>query len=195
MPRGPGLQELKLTSTERERLLEWTRRHKSAQALALRSRIVLAAADGHTNRAVAHQLRVTGQTVGKWRSRFLQRRLDGLLDEPRPGAPRQIGDQQVEALIAKTLHERPESATHWSSRLMAEASGLSQTALVRIWHAFGDCSRIAPRLSSSPPIRCSSRRSGISSVCILIRRRKRWCCASTRRARSRRSIGRNRCCQ
>ena len=112
MPRGPALQELKLTSMERERLLEWTRRHKSAQALALRSRIVLAAADGHTNRAVAHQLRVTGQTVGKWRSRFIKRGLDGLLDEPRPGAPRQIGDQQVEAVIAKTLHERPEGATH-----------------------------------------------------------------------------------
>jgi len=119
---------------ERERLLEWTRRHKSAQALALRARIVLAAAEGHTNRAVAHQLRITGQTVGKWRRRFLGLRLEGLLDEPRPGAPRQIGDQQVEAVIAKTLHERPEGATHWSSRLMAEASGLSQTAVVRIWY-------------------------------------------------------------
>jgi len=137
MPRGPALQALRLTDTERERLLEWTRRHKSTQALALRARIVLAAAEGHTNRAVAQQLRVTGQTVGKWRSRFMTLRLDGLLDEPRPGAPRQIGDEQVEAVIAKTLHERPEGATHWSSRLMAQASGLSQTAVVRIWHAFG----------------------------------------------------------
>ena len=100
MPRGPALQELRLTDMERERLLEWTRRHKSAQALALRARIVLAAAEGHTNRAVAHQLRITGQTVGKWRRRFLGLRLEGLLDEPRPGAPRQIGDQQVEAVIA-----------------------------------------------------------------------------------------------
>jgi transposase len=137
MARGPRLQELKLTDTERERLLEWTRRHKSAQALAMRARIVLAAAEGHRNGAVADQLRITAQTVGKWRSRFARLRLDGLLDEPRPGAPRQIGDEQVEALIAKTLHERPEGATHWSSRLMAEASGLSQTAVVRIWHAFG----------------------------------------------------------
>ncbi len=137
MARGRALQELKLTTTERERLLEWTRRHKSAQALALRSRIVLAAADGHTNRQIARQLRVTGQTVGKWRSRFLQRRLDGLLDEPRPGAPRRIGDAEVEAVIARTLHERPEKATHWSSRLMADASGLSQSAVVRIWRAFG----------------------------------------------------------
>jgi transposase len=137
MPRGRALQELKLTSGERERLLEWTRRHKSAQALALRSRIVLAAAEGHANREVARQLRVTGQTVGKWRGRFLKLRLDGLLDEPRPGAPRRIEDAQVEAVIAKTLHEQPEGATHWSSRLMAEASGLSQTAVVRIWRAFG----------------------------------------------------------
>jgi transposase len=137
MPRGRALLELKLTSGERERLLEWTRRHKSAQALALRSRIVLAAAEGHANREVARTLRVTGQTVGKWRGRFLKLRLDGLLDEPRPGAPRRIGDAQVEAVIAKTLHERPEGATHWSSRLMAEASGLSQTAVVRIWRAFG----------------------------------------------------------
>ena len=124
MARGRALQELKLTTTERERLLEWTRRHKSTQALALRSRIVLAAADGHANRQIARQLRVTGQTVGKWRSRFLQRRLDGLLDEPRPGAPRRIGDADVEAVIARTLHERPEEATHWRSRLMAAASGL-----------------------------------------------------------------------
>ena len=99
MPRGPGLQELTLTSMERDRLLEWTRRHKSAQALALRSRIVLAAADGETNRAVAHQLRVTGQTVGKWRRRFLQRRLDGLLDEPRPGARWPLPPRRIQRLL------------------------------------------------------------------------------------------------
>lgn len=137
MPRGPGLQELKLTTPERERLLEWTRRHKSSQALALRSRIVLGAAEGQTNREIARQQRVTAQTVGKWRRRFLQSRLDGLLDEPRPGAPRTISDTAVERVIAKTLHDKPTDATHWSSRLMAEASGLSQTAVVRIWHAFG----------------------------------------------------------
>jgi transposase len=137
MARGPGLQELKLTTPERERLLEWTRRHKSSQALALRSRIVLGAAEGQTNREIAHQQRVTAQTVGKWRRRFLQSRLDGLLDEPRSGAPRTISDTAVEQVIAKTLHDKPTNATHWSSRLMAEASGLSQTAVVRIWHAFG----------------------------------------------------------
>ena len=137
MRRGPGLQELKLTTPERERLLEWTRRHKSSQALALRSRIVLGAAAGQSNRDIAREQRVTAQTVGKWRSRFLQARLDGLLDEPRPGAPRTISDTVVEQVIAKTLHDKPANATHWSSRLMADASGLSQTAVVRIWRAFG----------------------------------------------------------
>ena len=90
-----------------------------------------------SNREVAGQLRVTPQTVGKWRGRFQIARLDGLLDEPRPGAPRTISDAMVEQVIAKTLHEKPRAATHWSSRTMAKASGLSQSAVVRIWGAFG----------------------------------------------------------
>ncbi len=137
MARGRALEELKLSVEENNQLVEWARRGKTAQALALRSKIVLAAAKGLANREVARRERVTPQTAGKWRSRFLERRLDGLLDEPRPGAPRQIGDDKVEALIAKTLHEKPRNATHWSSRAMAKASGLTQTAVVRIWHAFG----------------------------------------------------------
>jgi transposase len=137
MARGRPLEPLRISPSERERLLSWTRRHKSAQALALRARIVLGAAAGETNRAIAQRLSITPQTVCKWRARFLERRLDGLLDEPRPGAPRRISDADVDALITKTLHERPHGATHWSSRLMAEASGLSQSAVVRIWKAFG----------------------------------------------------------
>ena len=137
MKRGRPLPELKLTAEESKRLTEWTRRHKTSQALALRSRIVLACAQGVGNGEVARRLRVTKQTVGKWRSRFVTRRLDGLLDEPRPGAPRQIGDEQVEAVIAKTLHDKPADATHWSTRSMADAAGLSQTAVSRIWRAFG----------------------------------------------------------
>jgi len=129
--------DLTLTAAERERLVEWTCRQMSAPALALRSRIVLAAAQGHSNRAVALQLRTTEQTVRKWRNRFLTLRLNGLLDEASSGLLRRIGDAQLEAVIAKTLHKRPEGTTHWTSRLMAEASGLSQTAVVRIWHAFG----------------------------------------------------------
>ncbi|MGH8718928.1 MAG: helix-turn-helix domain-containing protein, partial [Burkholderiales bacterium] len=107
MSRGPKLEDVSLTVQENHQLVEWTRRGSTAQALALRARIVLAAAQGLPNREVARRARVTPQTVGQWRSRFVERRLDGLLDEPRPGAPRKIGDAKVEALIAKTLHEKP----------------------------------------------------------------------------------------
>jgi transposase len=136
MRRGPRLEPINLTAEERERLMEWTRRHTTSQALALRARVVLACCE-RSNGEVAEHLRITPQTVGKWRSRFVQKRLDGLLDEPRPGAPRTILDADVERLIAKTLHEKPRDATHWSSRAMAKASGLSQTAVVRIWRSFG----------------------------------------------------------
>ena len=137
MRRGPRLEPITLTMEENNRLAEWTRRHKTSQALAMRARIVLGAQQERSNREIAQQLRVTPQTVGKWRTRFVVRRLDGLLDEPRPGAPRTISDAAVEKVIAKTLHETPRAATHWSSRTMAKASGLSQTAVVRIWRAFG----------------------------------------------------------
>ena len=137
MRRGPKVEPIVLTMEENNRLVEWTRRHKTSQALALRARIVLACQHDRANREVAVQLRITPQTVGKWRSRFQSARLDGLLDEPRPGAPRTISDTVVEQLIAKTLHEKPRAATHWSSRSMAKASGLSQSAVGRIWRAFG----------------------------------------------------------
>jgi transposase len=137
MRRGRPVPELKLTAEENDRLVEYSRRHKSSQALALRARIVLACAQGAPNTEVAERLRVTKQTVGKWRTRFMGRRLDGLWDEPRPGAPRRIGDEVVEAVIAKTLHDKPTDATHWSTRSMASALELSQTAVVRIWRAFG----------------------------------------------------------
>ena len=138
MRRGPKVEPVILTMEEHNRLVEWTRRHKSAQALAMRARIVLACQQQErSNGQIAQQLRVSPQSVGKWRKRFARARLDGLLDEPRPGAPRTISDEQVERVIAKTLHEKPREATHWSSRMMARASGLSQTAVMRIWHAFG----------------------------------------------------------
>jgi transposase len=137
MRRGPKLEPIVLTVEENNRLLEWTRRHKTSQALALRARIVLACQHDRSNREIGRQLCITPQTVGKWRGRFQAARLQGLLDEPRPGAPRTISDEKVERVIAKTLHEKPREATHWSSRLMAKASGLSQSAVMRIWHAFG----------------------------------------------------------
>jgi transposase len=137
MHKGPELRELKLSTQETEQLLEWTRRHKTSQALALRARIVLACAQGHNNCEVARDCRVYRQTVGKWRGRFVERRLDGLLDEPRPGAPRKHGDAKIERLIAMTLNERPAEATHWSTRLMARKLKLSQSTVSRVWRAFG----------------------------------------------------------
>lgn len=105
--------------------------------MALRARIVLACADGHDNKVVAARQRVTPQMVSKWRARFVQYRLDGLLDAPRSGAPRTIDDSRVDAVIAKTLESVPRGATHWSTRTMASEAGLSQTAVSRIWRAFG----------------------------------------------------------
>lgn len=137
MPLGRPRKPLTLTADERDKLLTWSRRPTSAQRLALRSNIVLAAAEGHSNTQIAADLRITLPTVGKWRQRFLDRRLDGLTDEPRPGATRTTTEAHVEAVVTKTLETKPKNATHWSTRGMAEAMGLSQTAISRIWRAFG----------------------------------------------------------
>ncbi len=126
-----------MSEGEREQLESWARRGKSAQALAQRSRIVLAAAEGLKNTEISQRLSLDQTTVRKWRSRFARDRLDGLLDEPRPGRPRTIGDARVEEVIVKTLESTPKDATHWSTRLMAAEVGLSQTAVSRIWRAFG----------------------------------------------------------
>jgi transposase len=135
--RGRPKAPLVLSETEREQLVALTLRRKTAQALALRSRIVLACADGMDNKAVAARQRVTPQTVSKWRARFIEQRLDGLLDAPRPGAPRSIDDARVDAVVARTLESLPQGATHWSTRAMAREMDLSQTAVSRIWRAFG----------------------------------------------------------
>jgi transposase len=129
--------ELVVTAEEQATLERWARRPKTAQALALRARIVLTCATGRPNTAVARRLGITHQTVGKWRARFVARRLDGLLDEPRPGAPRQVRDAHVEEVVTRTLETMPRDATQWSTRAMAARSGLSQTTIRRIWHAFG----------------------------------------------------------
>lgn len=126
-----------LTDAEREQLESWARRRTSAQALAQRSRIVLACAGGADNKTVAARERVSAAMVGRWRARFVRDRLDGLVDEPRPGRPRTITDSQVDAVIARTLESQPRDATHWSTRSMAAELGLSQTAVSRIWRAFG----------------------------------------------------------
>lgn len=139
MSRGPQLAPLVLTDAEVSQLTAWSRRPKTARALAERARIILASATGAPNLTVAAAVGVTYQTVGKWRQRFLAQRLDGLLDAPRPGAPRTITDGDVERVIRKTLEEHPPTAdaTHWSTRTMARAAGVTQTAVVRIWHAYG----------------------------------------------------------
>jgi transposase len=134
---SPKLAPLELTASERQTLEGWTRRGKTSQALALRSRIVLACAEGGANVLVAAELGVSRSTVTKWRARFIERRLEGLLDEPRPGRPRTITDDQVERVIVTTLESSPQNATHWSTRSMAQMSGMSQTAISRIWRAFG----------------------------------------------------------
>ena len=136
MGRGRPIPPLALDGAERETLERWTRRPKTAQALALRARIVLACADGHSNTRVAADLRVCVDTVGKWRSRFLEQGLEGLLDQPRSGRPRMIDDADVERVIALTLETTPRDATHWSTRSMAQRSGLSHTTVSRIWRAF-----------------------------------------------------------
>jgi transposase len=126
-----------LSAAERGQLESWTRRRTSAQALALRSRIVLLAAEGRNNTEIARELGVHRNVAGKWRSRFLEHRLDGLSDEPRPGRPRMITDEQVEEVVIKTLETTPKDATHWSTRSMAREVGLTQSAVLRIWKAFG----------------------------------------------------------
>ncbi len=134
---SPILEPLALTDEERSKLERWARRPKSAQALALRCRIVLMCAEGGSNLEVAARLALDRKTVSKWRARFLSLRLEGLHDEARPGAPRTIGDDAVESVIVKTLEETPRDATHWSTRSMAQATGMSQSAISRIWRAFG----------------------------------------------------------
>jgi transposase len=137
MRTGRPLAELVVSAEERATLERWVRRRSSAQALALRAGIVLDCASGMSNTTVAQRRRVSKQMVGKWRIRFVHHRVAGLLDEPRCGAPRTVEDSDVEAVVVRTLESLPRDATHWSTRSMAEASGLSHMTIQRIWKAFG----------------------------------------------------------
>src|SRR5580692_6147054 len=182
MPRGRVCEPLVMTAEEQQKLEGWVRRPKTAQRLALRARIVLKCATGMPNQDVARELRLDVHTVGKWRERFRISRLEGLTDEPRPGAPRQISDEQVEEVITRTLERPPAQGTHWSTRTMAKQSGLSQTAVSRIWRAFA-----LPRVSW--------RRRATSEGCISTLRIAPSCSASTRRARCRPWIAPSPCCR
>jgi transposase len=133
----PTAVQITLSDEERSVLEAWTRRRTTAQALALRARIVLAAAGQLTNAEIAEVEGISRPTVTKWRNRFAARRLEGLLDEPRPGRPRTITDEQVERVVITTLESKPKDATHWSTRSMAKAVGVTPDAVLRIWHAFG----------------------------------------------------------
>jgi transposase len=133
---GRPIPELVIAPEERSALQNWARRPKSAQALALRAKIILACAEGRSNTEVADQFRITKQMVGKWRTRFVEQRLDGLLDEPRPGTPRKVSDGEVERVLAMTLESLPRDATHWSTRSLAKQCGLSRSTVNRIWRAF-----------------------------------------------------------
>ena len=131
------LVQVELTDVEREQLESWSRRHTSAQALAQRCRIVLLAAEGLRTGEICERLGVHRNTVARWRGRFLAERLEGVLDEPRPGRPRTVSDRDVDTVITKTLETTPKDATHWSTRSMAAEVGLTQSAVHRIWRAFG----------------------------------------------------------
>jgi len=134
---GRPRREVELSDDERATLERWERRRTSAQALALRCRIVLACAAGGNDIEVAARLGIDRNTVGKWRRRFIERRLDGLHDEPRPGKPRTVSDDDVERVIVATLETKPADATHWSTRSLAKATGMTQSSVSRIWRAFG----------------------------------------------------------
>jgi transposase len=137
MRTGRPKKVLAVSAEQRVELERLTRRRTTAQALALRARIVLACADGGDNKEVAARLGVRRQTVGRWRTRFIESGVDGLFDEPRPGAPRTISDAAVEKLVALTLETKPKDATHWSTRSLAKKTGLSRSSIARIWRAFG----------------------------------------------------------
>ena len=147
---GTHRAEVVLSDEERDTLERWARRPSSAQALAMRCRVVLACAEGGSDGEVAARLGVHRMTVGKWRNRFVADRLDGLHDEPRPGAPRTVSDDDVERVIDKTLEETPREATHWSTRSMAQATGMSQSAVSRIWRAFGLKPHLVDEFKLSP---------------------------------------------
>jgi transposase-like protein len=151
--RGRSTVEINRSRDERKALRRWSQRHSSSQALALRCRIVLACAEGATNTDVAAELGVQPTTVSKWRRRFAADRLDGLVDAPRPGAARSIGDDVVEAVVVDTLESAPPDASHWSTRGLATRYGISHQTVAEIWRAFGSsrgartASRCRPTLS------------------------------------------------
>ena len=151
MPKpGRPKRALILTDDERNALIRLTKRARVNRSVAFRARLVLACADGTMNGAVARRYRTTNATVGKWRQRFIQRRLEGIYDEPRVGAPRTITDEDVEAVIVKTLETTPAGETHWTTRTMATNAGMSHTTIGRIWRTVGLQPHVTESFKISP---------------------------------------------
>jgi transposase len=185
---------IELNDAERSELQARARRRKIARADAMRAEIVLLAADGMTNLAIAERLGITRVTVATWRGRFAAGRLDGLVDEPRPGAPRKIGDEKIAEVVTTTLETMPAAATHWSTRSMARATGVSISTVHRIWRAFS----LQPHRSetfelSTDPLFVDKVRDIVASTST--RRIVPWCSASMRNRKSRRWIVPSRCCR
>ena len=182
---------LMVSAEQREELERWVRRRSTAQALALRARIILSCAEGGSNKDVASRLGMSRLTVGRWRSRFIRSGVDGLLDEPRPGAPRKISDAAVEKAVTLTLESKPRDATHWSTRSLAKRVGLSRSSVARIWRAFG----LRPHRSesfklSTEPLLIEKVRDIVSGS-TWTRLIARSCCAWTRSPRFKRWIARS----
>ena len=192
--RGRPIERLVLSAQERSYLERQVRRHRVARSLSERCRVILRCSDGLPSKSVAAELGVHEHTVGKWRRRFLKDRCDGLLDEARPGRPRTIDDDQVAAVIERTLHTLPADATHWSIRSMAAETGFSHTTIRRMWGAFG----LQPHRSqtfklSTDPLFVDKVRT--SSAFTSRHPTGRLSLALTRKARFRRSIGSSRFCR
>ena len=194
MPRQRHHKPLLLTDDERRTLEQWTRRPTTSQRLALRSRMVLACAEGLTNRAVAKRLGVSSNSVCKWRERFRVRRLPGLTDEPRPGAPRKATDDRIVDVITRTLEGPPAHTTQWTTRSMADVAGLSKATIARIWQTFGlQSHRLdAFKLSADPQF---VDKGSTSSACISFRRIAPSSCRWMKKARSRPWTVRDRSCR
>ena len=192
MARGPAVKII-LGDSERSELEMRARRRKIARVDAVRAEIVLLAAEGMNNCAIAATLGLSRLTAGLWRKRFVKKRFDGLDDEPRCGAPRKIGDEKIAEVVTKTLETMPADATHWSTRSMARTSGVSISTVHRIWNAFS----LAPHRSET--FKLSSDPQFVEKVRDIVglyldRRSGLWCSVSMKRARSRRWTAPNRCC-
>jgi transposase len=183
-----------LEAAEKSELTALTRKHGAPQALAERARIVLAAAEGLNNKEIADKIGVCAATAGTWRNRFAERRIDGLYDEPRPGAPREIGDDEIAATIRKTLETRPKGATHWSLRTLAKEIGHAASTVHRIWRAFGlQPHRVETFKLSSDPLFVEKVRDIVGLY--LSPPERALCYVSTRNRRCRRSTAHSRCCR